>query len=64
MSQHTRLHAIIPGGRALTDTSLDELIRPGLRLAFPLPLEDGPDEARFCRLLDALAQSQSGPRLR
>ena len=56
MTQHTRPHAYIPGGKALTDTSIDDLIRPGLRVAFPLPREHAPDEAKFRRLLDALAQ--------
>jgi hypothetical protein len=35
---------------------MDELIRPGLLLAFPLPPEDDPNEDKFCRVLDALGQ--------
>ena len=56
MTQHTRPHAYIPGGSAMTDASIDDLIRPGLRLAYPLPSEESPNEDRFRRLLDALAQ--------
>jgi hypothetical protein len=33
-----------------------ELIRPCLRRAFPLPENGHETDARFCRLLDALAQ--------
>jgi hypothetical protein len=47
----------------LTDSSIDDLIRPGLRLAFPVPSEEGLNEGRFRRLLDALAQRPSGSRL-
>jgi hypothetical protein len=41
---------------ASTGSSVDELIRPGLRLAFPLPAEGDPNEDKFCRVLDALGQ--------
>ena len=61
MAPHTRPHSFIPAASALTGTSIDDLIRPGLHLAFPLPSEDEPNEARFRRLLDALAQRRSGP---
>ena len=63
MTQHTRAHSYVPGGSALTDSSIDDLIRPGLRLAFPVPSEEGLNEGRFRRLLDALAQRPSGSRL-
>ena len=49
-------HAYVPAAKALTNSSVDELIRPGLRLAFPLPSKDDPDEDKFCRVLDALGQ--------
>ncbi len=51
---------VISTASALTGTSMAELIRPGLHRAFPLPSEGGPNEARFRRLLDMLAQSRSG----
>ena len=56
MAQYSRPHSYIAGGTALTGTSIDDLIRPGLRVAFPLPSEEGSQEDRFRRLLDALAQ--------
>jgi hypothetical protein len=40
--------------------SIDELIRPGLRQAFPLPARGGADDEKFRLLLHALAQSQGG----
>ena len=61
MAPHTRPHSFIPAASALMGTSVDDLIRPGLRLAFPLPSESDPNEDRFRRLLDALAQRRSGP---
>lgn len=63
MVQHIRPHACIPRGGALTGTSVDELVRPGLRLAFPLPSGDDANEEKFRRLLDALAQRGSQRRL-
>lgn len=59
-------HAHVPAASALTGTSVDERIRPGLRLAFPLPPQDDLDGARGDRLrallaaLDAPAQDRSG----
>jgi hypothetical protein len=61
MTQHTRPHAYVPGGSAVSGASIDDLIRPGLRLAFPLPSESDPNEDRFRHVLDALAQRRSGP---
>jgi hypothetical protein len=61
MAPHPRPHVYVPGGTAVTGTSVDDLIRPGLRHAFPLPAEDGPNEDRFRRLLEALAQARSDP---
>ena len=49
-------YASVPGAGALTDTSVDELIRPGLLLAFPLPCKDDLNEDKFRPVLDALAQ--------
>lgn len=56
MAQHYQPHAYVPFGTALTTTSIDELIRPSLCRAFPLPSRDDASEAKFRRLLDALAQ--------
>lgn len=58
MAQYSRPHAYIPAASALTDTSIDELIRPGLRLAFPLPSDEDGTEAQFQGLLATLAQRQ------
>jgi hypothetical protein len=63
MAHYTRPHSYISGARALTGTSVHELIRPNLRLSFPLRSKDDPNEDRFRRLLDALAQCRSGPLL-
>ena len=49
-------HAYVPAAKALTNSSVDESIRPGLRLAYPLPPEEEAKESNFRRLLDALAQ--------
>ena len=43
-------------GVAETSTSMDALIRPCIRQAFPLPPADHPDDERFRLLLNALAQ--------
>jgi hypothetical protein len=43
-----------------TRASLDDLIRPGLSRAFPLPDGSHVDE-RFARLLEALAQVSTEP---
>ncbi len=56
MASYTRPHSHIPGAAALTGTSVDELIRPGLQQAFPLPTEDDSREAKFRHLLEALAK--------
>ena len=41
---------------AETGTPIDELIRPGLHLAYPLFPDDDANEDRFRHLLDALAR--------
>ena len=51
-------HSFVPAASALTATSVDDLIRPGLCRAFPLLPED-PNADRFGELLDALAQHGS-----
>ncbi len=61
MTHHIRPHAYIPAAWASTGTSIDELVRPGLHLAFPLPSQDDPNEATFRHLLDALAQRRPVP---
>ena len=47
-------------GVAETSTSMDALIRPCIRQAFPLPPADHPDDERFRLLLGALAQRSGG----
>ena len=56
LTHHIQPHAYVPAAKASTGSSVDELIRPGLRLAFPLPSKDDPNEDKFCRVLDALGQ--------
>ncbi len=56
MSHYNRPQSYISAGHALTGTSIDELIRPGLQLAFPLPSQDDGHEETFRRLLHALGQ--------
>jgi hypothetical protein len=45
-----------PEGRA----SLDDMLRPSLRHAFPLPAEGLATDDKFRQLLDALAQIKVG----
>ena len=47
-------------GDAETRTSIDTLIRPGLRRAFPLPTDNHAHDDRFRLLLEALAQRSGG----
>lgn len=61
MVPHTRPHSFIPAATALTGASIDGLIRPNLRLAFPLPSDGDPNEAKFRHLLDALAKYRPDP---
>ena len=56
MTRYDRLPSDSLYGVAETSTSVDALIRPCIRQAFPLPVADHPDDERFCLLLDALAQ--------
>lgn len=41
-------------------TCMDDLIRPGLSQAFPLPAKGDPDDERFGRLIEALVQRRQG----
>ena len=43
-------------GVAQSGTSMDALIRPCIRQAFPLPADDSPGDESFRVLLEALAQ--------
>ena len=61
MAHQTRPHSYVWGGTALNGTSIDDLVRPSLRLAFPLSSEDDPNSDRFRRLLDALAHCRPSP---
>ena len=47
-------------GVAETSTSVDALIRPCIRQAYPLRAADHPEDERFRLLLDALAQLRGG----
>lgn len=58
MAHYSRAHAYIPAARALTDTSIDELIRPGLQRAFPLPSDEDDAGMKLQGLLATLAQRQ------
>jgi len=53
MAQDDRLRS---HGTADSHTCIEDLIRPGLRRAFPLPSEGCTDDERFGLLLDALAR--------
>ena len=55
MTRNDILHAYAHAGVTETRTTMDALIRPGLRQAFPLPVEGDHDE-RFHILLHALAE--------
>ena len=55
MGRHNQLLANSSYGVTESRTSIDALIRPGLRKAFPLPAEGQGDE-QFRLLLDALVQ--------
>ena len=61
MTSHSRPHSYVIAASATTGTSIDELIRPGLQRAFPLPPESDANEAVFRRLLDSLSQRLPGP---
>ncbi|MFC5567045.1 hypothetical protein ACFPOC_11565 [Rubellimicrobium aerolatum] len=54
-------HAHVPFGRSQTGTSLDEVLRPGLRRAYPLPDDQDRDE-RFQHQLRALADRERSHR--
>ncbi len=53
MTRYDRLPSENLYGVAETSTSVDALIRPCIRLAFPLPVADHHDDERFRLLLDA-----------
>ena len=56
MTRYDRLPSDSLYGLAETSTSMDALIRPCIRQAFPLPTADHSDDERFRLLLEALAQ--------
>ncbi|MBP1807663.1 hypothetical protein J2Z33_003537 [Rubellimicrobium aerolatum] len=51
-----------PSDLATSRASVDDLIRPGLRCAYPLPKADHAKVERFRRLLDALARRRDDGR--
>ena len=57
MARHYLRSAQSPSEDADARTSMDDLIRPGLTQAFPLPPEPQADE-RFSQILEALAQQR------
>ena len=59
MTRYDRLPSQHLYGVAETSTSVDALVRPCIRQAFPLPPADHPHDERFRLLLDALAQRSS-----
>ncbi len=60
MSRTMFAHSFVPGSASLSPASIDDRLRPGLQLAYPLPRDNGGDA--FQRLLDALAQRTGGER--
>ena len=60
MIRHDHTQWDIRYGTAQTGTSMDALIRPCIRQAFPLPADDSPGDERFRLLLDALTHRGSG----
>ena len=62
MTRYDRLPSESRYGVAETSTSVDALIRPCIRQAYPLPAADHPHDERFRLLLDALAQRRGRTR--
>jgi hypothetical protein len=60
MSLSVHPHSYVPYGASLTGSSIDDLIRPGLKLAYPLPSEEASEDEEFQRLLELLAERQAG----
>ena len=56
MTQHNFPHNLVWYGASTTNASVDERVRPNLRLAYPAPPTDHGDDERFAALLAALAQ--------
>ena len=56
MSRHEVPQPSVRWTAAEDRSTMDELIRPGLRRAFPLPQDDQDRDERFRLLLEALAE--------
>lgn len=56
MTQHNFPHNLVRYGASMINASVDERVRPNLRLAYPVPPADHGDDERFATLLAALAQ--------
>ena len=56
MSRHEVSQAGVRWTAAEDRSTMDELIRPGLRQAYPLPQDDKGHDERFLLLLEALAE--------
>ena len=63
LPRFTPWHSGVPPDHAESEPCLNEVIRPGLRQAFPLPAPDHADDERFCMLLEALGRGgdSTGP---
>lgn len=61
MARHDRSYSHAWSDKADATPSIDVLIGPGLRCAFPLPAEGHANDERFRRLLDALAERYPSP---
>ncbi len=58
MSEYVRHDCDPPAPMPQTGMPIDELIRPGLHLAYPLHPEGDTSEDRFRPLLDALSRQE------
>jgi hypothetical protein len=61
MAQTDRLPSYGSPGIVDRQTCIEDLIRPGLRRAYPFPTEGCADDERFGLLLDALARRCGRP---
>jgi hypothetical protein len=61
MPRFTPWHSGVPCDPSERDELIDEVLRPGLRQAFPLP--DRSQDERFRILLDALARLSASERV-
>ncbi len=60
MFRSSQPHSYVFYDTSLTGTSIEDLIRPGLGQAFPLPSVEAASDERFHRLLKATTQRTAG----